>query len=414
MMQVLFNLFSLCKKKSVAFWHKIKRTVLATKWWEIILILLFIISIVIVFTPYTQIIKDWADILTNVLTPISIILGIVLGYPLLKKKLTEQHILRAFDIMDAANRSVRHKIVELQDKHKPENVESELNVDYVNEMLNDITELRQLALDATPETFRYINLIYKSLAHLAEIFPSNTTQALTLTTLRIQNWFQHQLHEAFSYSKSIGIVPTGDTINKSVVNNKRILPYISNNNIVEIKDIAHSIDYYHDDAMLVVFFSITIKNLNDSCIPLYKSIYKAAPSPAPYARLLLSEDVYIPLILLKEDSFIGLHYTAQYQLIGYKRMKRNSIKGEEYNYYICIYSSVISSGFLNCGISDINSLTPFRDAYLNSDFDITKFNNFKNIDTKTFSLEISVEEALSYFISIKSKLEKKLKKEKRE
>lgn len=411
MMQIFFNPFSLFKKKSVTFWHKIKHIVLAAKWWEIVLVLLFIISIVIVFTPYTQIIKDWADILTNVLTPISIILGIILGYPLLKKKLTEQHILREFDIMDAANRSVRHKIVELQDKHKPENVESELKLDYVNEILNDITELRQLALDATPEVFRYINLIYKSLVHLSENFPSNATQ--TLTTFRIQNWFQHQLHEAFSYSKSIGIVPTGETINKSVVNNKRILPYISNNNIIEIKDIAHSIDYYHDDAMLVVFFSITIKDLNDSCIPLYKSIYNAAPSPAPYARLLLSDDVYIPLILLKNDSFIGLPYQVQYQLIGYKRMKRNSTKGEEYNYYICIYSSVISSGFLDYGISDINSLTPFRDAYLNSDFDIKKFRNFKNIDTKTFSLEISVEEALSYFISVKSKLEKKLYGEKR-
>lgn len=254
MMQFFFNPFSLFKKKPVAFWHKIKHIVLAAKWWEIVLVLLFIISIVIIFTPYTQIIKDWADILTNVLTPISIILGIILGYPLLKKKLTEQHILREFDIMDAANRSVRHKIVELQDKHKPENVESELKLDYVNEILNDITELRQFALDATPEVFRYINLIYKSLVHLSENFPSNTTQTLTLTTFRIQNWFQHQLHEAFSYSKSIGIVPTGETINKSVVNNKRILPYISNNNIVEIKDIAHSIDYYHDDAMLVVFF----------------------------------------------------------------------------------------------------------------------------------------------------------------
>ena len=102
-------------------------------WWIFILILTLLIATVVIFTPWYVYINQWAEILTKLLTPISILLGIVLGYPLIKKKLTEKHITKQFEIMDSSNRDVRNIVIKLLDEYKVEYISNRLTLGYINE-----------------------------------------------------------------------------------------------------------------------------------------------------------------------------------------------------------------------------------------------------------------------------------------
>lgn len=86
-------------------------------WWLITIVIVILITIISTLTDTNDKLNEWAESLTKLLTPTSIILGLILGYPLLKKKLTESYIAKQFDIMDNANRAVRTKCIELQDKY---------------------------------------------------------------------------------------------------------------------------------------------------------------------------------------------------------------------------------------------------------------------------------------------------------
>ena len=379
-----------------------------TKWWVALLLLAFLITTFLIFTPYSQILKDWAILLTEVLTPISIILGIVLGYPLLSKKLTEQHILKQFEIMDAANRSIRHKVINILDKHKPINIDTTLTPDYVKEVFDDIIELKQCALDATPDTFRYTNLIYKAVASLHDTYSEYTDKSTPQNVSKrcLQIWLYEQLQEVYNYSKSIGVTTTGETSIKNILN-KNLSPYVSNNSIIEIRDIAHSISYYHSDAMLVLFFGISVKRFSADSIQLFRASYQACPSASPFARLLLNNAVYFPPKIISKE-IIGF-FQGHFQLIGYKRKKtKNFSTKEESSKYICIYSNEINYGFCDCTVTEISSLYNYLDDYLGIDIDVRIFNNFVRISDCAFSIEISLEDAQEYFKNVKSKLEAKL------
>ena len=141
-----------------------------TNWWIILLISIVVFSFIFSIIGKNDILDNWAKTLTNILTPTSIILGLVLGYPLLKKKLTESYIAKQFDIMDNANRAVRSKCIQLQDKYIHDYRSSDVTIEYITEAKNDILELRQLAIDATPDVYRYINLIYQALMNMEKYY----------------------------------------------------------------------------------------------------------------------------------------------------------------------------------------------------------------------------------------------------
>ncbi len=391
-------------------WNKI--SVLKAKWWEILLALLFIFTTVIVFTPYTQILKDWADLLKTVLTPVTIILGIILGYPLLRKRLTEQHVLKQFEIMTSANRNVRHKIIELSDKYQPEKITTDLDLNYVNKVLEDVITLKQCALDATPDVYRYANLVFKTLNNLSSIYSSysDSHYPILINKRNLQIWLLKQLREIFDFSKSIGVISSGKAVEKNVVNSS-LSPFVTHNSIYEIKDIAHCIQYYHSDAMLVLFFGTTNETLTEDCIPVFKSTYDACPTPAPYARLLWLNSIYFPPQIISKESLMLLR--GHFQLIGFRRKVTSSSGGVEKRYYICIYSDVIDNGFLDYTLNAISKLSEYSDGYLETDIDIHRFDSFKQIDARTFTVQISVENAHDYFNAVKPTLEAKLLSEKK-
>ncbi|MCM1142798.1 MAG: hypothetical protein NC453_29880 [Muribaculum sp.] len=383
---------------------------LKSNWWWLILLMVVIGCTIIFFTPYTEKLVQWAKVLTDVLTPFSILLGVILGYPLLKKKLTEQYVMKQFEIRDVANREVRHKVIELLDKYPVKYISNRLTLDYIKEALNRITELRNIALDAQPDVYRYINLIYKTLINLDEIYSHYDKDAPPHYNYEeiLARWLHNQLQEVYDYSKSIGVLPSGEAIVKPKLN-KTLSPFVTNNSVTEIRDLVHTIEYLHNEAMLVLFFGTSNNSLSGDNVEIYKAAYEAAPSPCPFARLLLNNSIYFPIFLKSKDK-LWIEY-GELMLIGYRKKKSANLNGDTNSYYECIYANISNIDFVNNTIKKREDLSEFFDGYLECNANLEGFYDFRNLGHEIIRINISHHDAQENFSKVKEILFETIKKE---
>lgn len=357
-------------------------------WWLITIVIVILITIISTLTDTNDILNEWAESLTKLLTPTSIILGLILGYPLLKKKLTESYIAKQFDIMDNANRAVRTKCIELQDKYSQAKRSNHITIEYIAEAQDDFLELRQKAIDAAPDVYKYANLIYQSLSNLYEIYERQDKEQVFDYKEQLSTWLNEQTHEIYDYSKSVGCIPTGMTKSKKRLN-KRLSEFVSGNSFIEVCDIDHSIDYLHSAAMLVIFYGKNNHIFDYNNINYFLACYKSAPSPSPFARLMYNSAIYFPPVLRGQKKLI-FHYPELF-LIGYSRRISSSPKGEE-RYYICTYANMSNVSFVIGTIHNLDSLTEYKDGYLDIPFSIENLSDFSKT-SEVIQFRISVEEA---------------------
>lgn len=357
-------------------------------WWLITIVIVILITIISTLTDTNDKLNEWAESLTKLLTPTSIILGLILGYPLLKKKLTESYIAKQFDIMDNANRAVRTKCIELQDKYSQAKRSNHITIEYIAEAQDDFLELRQKAIDAAPDVYKYANLIYQSLRNLYEIYERQDKEQVFDYKEQLSTWLNEQTHEIYDYSKSVGCIPTGMIKSKKRLN-KRLSEFVSGNSFIEVGDIDHSIDYLHSAAMLVIFYGKNNHIFDYNNINYFLACYKSAPSPSPFARLMYNSAIYFPPVLRGQKKLI-FHYPELF-LIGYSRRISSSPKGEEH-YYICTYANMSNVSFVIGTIHNLDSLTEYKDGYLDIPFSIENLSDFSKTG-EVIQFRISVEEA---------------------
>lgn len=359
-------------------------------WWLITIILVIVTTVVCTVTGTNNELNEWADSLTKLLTPTSIVLGLILGYPLLKTKLTESYIVKQFDIMDNANRSVRTKCIELQDKYVQAYRSTHLTKEYIAEAQADFLALRQTTIDATPDVYKYVNLIYQSLKNLHNIYLRYDEERGSMFDYKEQlsSWLNEQLHKVYDYSKSVGCIPCATTKSKKRLN-KRLSKFVSGNSFIEVEDIERSIDYYHNSALLVIFFGNNNRLFNYDNRDYFLACYEAAPSPSPFARLMFNSSIYFPPILRSKQMII--FNKAELFLIGYSRRVSTGANGKE-QYYICTYANISCISFVSGTISNLNSLEDYEDGYLDIQFSIDNISDFNKYG-EIIQFRISVEEA---------------------
>lgn len=311
--------------------------------------------------------------------------------------------------MDNANRAVRTKCIELQDKYVPANRSNHITLEYIAEAQADFLELRQIAIDAAPDVYKYANLIYQSLKNLSDIYLRYNKESNFDYKEKLSTWLNEQIHEIYDYSKSVGCIPTGMTKSKKRLN-KRLGEFVSGNSFIEVGDIDHSIDYFHNAAMLVIFYGKNNQIFNYNNINYFLACYKSAPSPSPFARLMYNSSIYFPPILRGKEKII-LHYPELF-LIGYSRRLSSSSKGEE-RYYICTYANMSNVSFVIGTIHNLDSLIEYEDGYLDIPFSIENLSGF-NKTGEVIQFRISVEEAEKrYNDGIGYRLQSRLKDEMR-
>lgn len=381
-------------------------------WWIIILLCVVLLAVIVVFQgSQEQVLRveKLGELLNKLITPISVVLGLILGYPLLKRKLLDGYISKQFEIIYNANRKVRNQCLQLREKYSPKMNCRNLTRDDLMKALDDMKALNELSIDASENVYKYSYLVYKTLSLYEEKTRNGIKPDVEYRPYRegLYTWLHYHIMEIYRYSRSVGVIPHMDAEKKKILKD-RLDRYVTDNAYFEIKNLDKSISYRHNSAQLVIFSGLNNSHIDDGDWILSECCYRAAPSPCPFARLMYNEGIYIPLILLGEKFFNV--FDSKLLLVAYKRKKSiNMSSGKESRYYICTYANISDMGFVNM-ISTIGDLAKYNDAYLQEEFNIDGLTEFQKY-SEMIRFRIPEEEAIQNYERIAMKLKDKLESE---
>ena len=384
------------------------------KYWWVILILIFLYFTTVSVVNnkcLNRITKEVLEYFNLLVKPVGVILGLVLGYPLLKKKVVEGYVTKQFNIIDDANRKVRNSCLDLLDKYPVAGISNHLTKEHVDEILVDLKELKNTAIDANRDVYKYIRLVYVSLLKFQTTttpdIPSRWKVNYYIETL---NTFMHMhIQSIYDLSSSIVYVPSND-IKKNKLLSEKLEKYTSDNDTYTVEGFDRSLSFYRDSALLVLFYENNLNTLSNDNGLLFKCCYESAPTPSILARIVYASNLYIPLVLTGKT--IENIHTPRLYLTGYKR--ESSIKwfsGIETHYLTCHYANISNFGFVEGIIKDKQSLLEYKDTYLNTSiFNIDDIEEF-DIDKEKLILKIDERKAMAYFNIIKNELKRKMAEE---
>ncbi len=384
-------------------------------WWIILicLMIVFIIVVSIVNNPELNRATTTAfSYFKQIMASLCAIIGLILGYPLLKRKLIDSYVIKQFEIIHENNRIVRKECLNLKEKYPIKYISNELNLNFLSVIVEDIKRLNELAIDANPDAYMYTYLLYKSLQRFKERTVNNIPKSYyeSYYCETLSTFIYNHVEQVYRYSKSIGFVPNKSDIKVSPILNSKLKKYVIDNKYYHVEGIDHSFSLKKASALLVSFFSTNFSSLNSKNGLLFKCSYESVPSPSPIARIMFNQNVYIPLVL--EGEIVLNFAKPTLRLVGYVRETSTKLEsGVSTNYLICHYANISNFGFVNSLIKNEDSLKRYKDTYLGKTFlnteDIEEF--YKN--GESIIVKIEEENAIKYFTQAKKILRKKMNKE---
>lgn len=373
------------------------------------LIIIAITTIVIIDNQeVSRITYNFLLLTERIITPLSIVVGTIVAYPLLKRKLVETYISKEIEIMQEANREVRKRCSELANFYKPISNTSDITQDVIQKSIVEISDLSKVASDANPNAYRYLVLTLDTLKEISR-YPEETLKEYNIDTLYL--FIYNHVSQVFDYAQHPANTIHGST-KKGKYLNKSLDNLVHDNNYINVYREDLSVKHYITSQTLVKFFGTTNRAISYTHPLLLYAAYKSAPSPATFARLLHNAKIYLPPSLQYynlEDSF---PFKLELNLIGYKRMKsvRNGIESFHYEVH---YGNFTNFGFVSGTMKDAGSLLKFKDSYLNdSVISFVDIDNYNIIDYKEIiNFRISEEIVQKQYKKNKRKLLKKMRKE---
>ena len=341
-------------------------------WWILILVCITLIAVVLVWFEIENGItklKELGELANVLLTPICLMLGLVLGYPLLKRKLVDGYITKQFEIIHEANRAVRKQCLTLRDKYAVKYISHTLSHEDVVEALEDMRHLNELAMDANNSVYQYSYLVYNALVKFEENTRNDETSGGMAITYKetLHTWLHNHIIRIHQFARSIGYIPQMNISEQKVLVD-RIDRYVTNNTYYEIGNLDKSIFYEHNSALLVIFATINNRCLDGNDWILRKCCFEAAPSPCPYARLMYNHSIYIPPVITGEK-MLNIFETNLY-LVGFQRKCSTQFGSNDKTYYYeCMYANISHFGFCST-VKSVEDIAKYKDSYLDTGFNM--------------------------------------------
>jgi len=387
-----------------------------TNYWWILLICLIVAYIIFVsvvdLCELNKITNTMFNYFNQIIGPLVVVLGLILGYPLLKRKLIDSYVTKQFEIIHENNRIIRKECLLLLEKYPIEYISQNLNSEYLTTILNDIKRLNELAIDANPDAYRYSYLLYKSLQIFNEKtqieIPNNYHESYYCETL--STFVNNHIEQIFRYSKSIGFIPRNSNIMEKPILTSKLKKYVIDNKYYHVEGDNYSLSFKKASALLVAFFSTNIGFLSSKNGLLFQSCYETVESPSPFARIMYNQSIYMPLIL--EGEKIMNITVPRLVLVGYVRQKSTKIESGITNHYlVCHYANISNCGFVKGCLKNKKTFVSYKDIYIEktvlNETDIEEF----HINGESVILKIEEQKTKSYFNNVKKLLCKKMSSE---
>lgn len=378
----------------------------------VVIIILGLLSISIIDSKSVNTVtKNFLEYFNLIVTPICLIIGIIIGYPLIKKKLVEDYVSRQFEIMHKANRVLRKECLALMNKYPQKGISNQLDEEELIQCLSNISSLYHIAFDANPDAHKYAKLLKETLEEFYKCYPKDANQFYYKESLH--SFIHVHTKQIYDYATSLGTNFDGNIVKKNRLVNK-LDEFVHDNKYAYIDSVDYSISYNQTSQLLVIFFENSLHNIRyDNPLYHYAS-YKIAPTPCPFARILFIKEVYLPLIV-KNNKHMPFGFELKLHLIGFSpRVSKNN--GQEKHFYVCHYANIGNIMFVQSYIKDDPTMEDYSDIYIEetansslADYKVSNFQIASNAEIITFEVETELLNRM--FVSKKHMLTKKMKAE---
>lgn len=381
-------------------------------WWKALLIAIFLFCVALVIWGCPCCIEKTKIIIqlySEFLNPTAIVLGLVLGYPLLKRKLVDGHITKQFETINEANKKVRNEALRLKAKYPIEQDFTPISKEYLMSVYEDVCSLNELSFEANSVLYKYTELLRRALhlyikeydKHIGEggiVQDGNSMYIINRDTLKA--WMQYHLVTIYDYARTMQEVPT-ESPKERKYEEGDVSKYLTQNTFYEIESLDPTISYYYNSQYLMKYQENNNKSLSSQRDWLFfKYCYSSVNTTKAMARMMYKEKIYIPLKLIREVNEI---FYESLCLVGYKKSDViNLSTGKTLDTYICYY---VSDGVLDNTsiIKKSEELNGFVDTYIERSFDMSMF-EIKDSKHHMIRVEIQQNKAKENYKLVEKKL----------
>lgn len=340
--------------------------------------------------------------------PTIALIGILITFPLLRKKLTENHITNALNEIQRTNINVLKNNHELIDLYLPNTyIGRRLSKKETEKLLADIKKAFYLSQSGSSDVMTILFYLKSTIQNLLKNFNSRPERlvtaidvyALAINTLEIVNFYCTQVAQ---------IPKSGETINLDIIN-KKIVKYTSHNEYKKYKYFRQGVIHDANSSHFTLFYN---KVLKCSCPLILRAAFQIYCSPAPVLKEMYLFGIYAPteLVTIEEKpSPLGLKNRKVY-LIGIKfQTELTPRKSREV--VDLIYSNPDDIHLFANHLNFDQLKNSFKDSFIHdSQFDIKEARKMNHLCKETFKLQYTKCYLENCFQNNKRKIEKAMKK----
>jgi len=297
----------------------------------------------------------------DILVIIGLVGGIGIGYPALRKKLTEDHVKKLIQEIQDSNKEIKIICHTSIDKHLSRTYKNEPVSEHdLQSLYNELDTLHKKSLNASKEVVTFVFYLKRTVQGVLRQYPPSQKIHSIITTGEIYGLYIMILQEIVLFTTKIVNIPHSSSTKQFRYINKKIEPFMTKTRFKRFKHFEQGVDNKIASPLLSSFYSQINRCSN---ILILKAAYKITQSPAPISRLLYLNKIYFPVILksITKDMF-GYRY---YHLVGFNRSLQFSKEGEKVVYNLN-YANISDVFHFTRALNPSKIFTEFKDAYINS------------------------------------------------
>lgn len=351
---------------------------------------------------------QFLDYLAEFAGPLVALFGIILSYPLFKRKLTSNHISWRLEKIQSSNFQLHLLIQKMKNKYMPqvhllEEIEKE---DLIN-IQNDIKEAYFLSLEGSSDVSTLLFYLNSTIETTIRYLDRKENGSLYTNAFFI--FFLNHLELVNYYSNQVVQIPKSSKTERKKFVVKPLHQFVTHSETVKYKHFKTGVIFDPNSAHCTMFYA----KINQTRYPLImRSAFQIHSNPKPVANLLYLKEIYAPLTLEKpvENQMFGPESYTLY-LIGFTFWTQHLSSSSEVNEECdLIYSNLNDSfQFVQALVNGKIRLNDFKDSYLpDSKFLLPEVKK-EICSTETFKIRVNKKLLIENFKINKKKFKKSLK-----
>ncbi|PSR53510.1 hypothetical protein AHMF7605_08220 [Adhaeribacter arboris] len=348
-------------------------------------------------------------IITENLGSLVALLGLILAYPLLKRKLIENHIISALNKIQETNREIHKQSQKLCDTYLPSTFNDKIIAkEDIESVLRDIKDIYYLSQEGSSDATTLLFYLKNTLQGTQKNYVLETKYIMFSTQL--YGLIIKILSDVNFYCSQVVQVPKSTKIEAiNLLNYKELRGYVTHSDVYKYKYFNQGVIYDPKSLHHTLFYQ-SINRSNNSSIK--RAAFQIHQNVAPIINLLFVNKIYAPPVLKPpKDPLFGADNLIF--LIGFSIKNQFKIgQGHELPKELVelTYSNPRDDFHFIESIDFESIQNDVKDIYIeNSQFSLMKANKLSRCGVETFTLEFELQYLKDEYKNNERRIKNKMK-----